>query len=176
MATRSQPVPPILAFIAPAQIMKIFHRAIRLSAACLVALVLVPGCATQVKQAEETNPRVVAAKSAFGPGFDYMIVEKGGNFSDKMFVTLFKTGAESDLSRQLFARLATAENKPTRFMVTGENAEKTTQVIIEALSFAPQNGLPYLELLYLGERDQVPGIEQAVKRVGGQLRFAPYPG
>ena len=47
---------------------------------------------------------------------------------------------------------------------------------MEALSFAPKNGLPNLELLYLGEQEHVPGIEDAVKRVGGQLRFAPYPG
>ena len=86
------------------------------------------------------------------------------------------TGAESDLSRQLYTRLAPAESEPTRFMVTGENAEKTAQVITEALSFAPKNGLPKLELLYLGEQTHVPGIEKAVKRVGGQLRFAPYPG
>jgi hypothetical protein len=158
------------------QIMEISLPAIRVSAACLLALALVAGCATQIKQAGETDARVEAAKSAFGPGFDYMIVEKGGKFSDKMFVTLFETGAVSDLSRQLYSRLAPAEGKPTRFMVTGENAQKTAQVIIEALSLAPDNGLPYLELLYLGEQQQVPGIERAVNRVGAQLRFAPYPG
>lgn len=156
--------------------MKPLKRTLAHAAACVATLLLVTGCATQVKEAEQTNPRVEAARSAFGPGFDYMIVEKGGKFADKMFVTLFKTGAESDLSRQLYARLAPAESKPTRFMVTGENAEKTAQVIIEALSFSPKNGLTKLELLYLGDQKHVPGIEEAVKRVGGQMRFAPYPG
>lgn len=151
-------------------------RLFSLAAAGFAALVLVTGCAAQIKEAQDTDPRIEAAKAAFGPGFDYMIVEKGGKFADKMFVTLFKTGAESDLSRKLYARLVPAESKPTRFMVTGENAEKTAQVIIEALSFAPKNGLPKLELLYLGDQKHVQGIEEAVKRVGGQLRFAPYPG
>jgi len=156
--------------------MKMFKRTFTLAAACLAATVLVAGCATQIKEAEQDNPRVEAAKRAFGPGFDYMIVEKGSTFADKMFVTLFKTGAESDLSRKLYARLAPAENTPTRFMVTGENTEKTAQVIIEALSFAPKNGLSNLELLYLGDQKHVQSIEAAVKRVGGQMRFAPYPG
>ena len=156
--------------------MKCLKRVLALAAASTTALFLISGCATQIKEDQQPNPRVAAARSAFGPGFDYMIVEKGGKFADKMFVTLFKTGAESDLSRKLYARLAPAESKPTRFMVTGENAEKTAQVIIEALSFAPKNGLPNLELLYLGEQKYVQGIEEAVTRVGGQLRFAPYPG
>lgn len=156
--------------------MKRSKRTLTLAASWFAAIVLVTGCATQIKEAEDTNARVEAAKAAFGPGFDYMIIEKGGTFADKMFVTLFKTGAESDLSRKLFARLAPAESKPTRFMVTGENAEKTAQVVIEALSFAPKNGLPNLELLYLGEQQHKQGIEEAVRRVGGQLRFAPYPG
>ena len=147
-----------------------------LVASCLLTGTLLSGCATQITKAEETNPRVEAAKAAFGPGFDYMIIGKGGKFADKAFVSFFKTGAESNLSRELFARLAPAESKPTRFMVTGENAEKTAQVTIEALSFAPKNGLPNLELLYLGEEAHVKSIEEAVKRVGGQLRFAPYPG
>ncbi len=151
-------------------------RFLSLAAACFAVVFLLTGCATQIKEGGDTGPRVEAAKAAFGPGFEYMIVEKGGKFADKMFVTLFRTGAESDLSRKLYARLAPAESKPTRFMVTGENAEKTAQVIIEALSFAPKNGLPNLELLYLGEQKHVQGIEEAVKRVGGQLRFAPYPG
>lgn len=156
--------------------MENFKRTLGLAAACVIAGALVNGCATKIKEAEETNPRVEAAKAAFGAGFDYMIVEKGGKFSDKAFVTLFKTGAESNLSRQLFARLAPAEGRPVRFMVTGENAEKTAQVIIEALSFSPKNGLPNLELLYLGEQQHAKAIEEAVKRVGGQMRFAPYPG
>ena len=156
--------------------MKRLRRISIQAAACLAAVILVTGCATQIRQAETTNPRVEAAKAAFGSGFEYMIVEKGGKFTDKVFVSLFRTGAESDLSRKLYARLAPAESKPTRFMVTGENAEKTAQVIIEALSFAPGNGLPNLELLYLGDQTHVKGIEEAVKRVGGQLRFAPYPG
>ncbi len=156
--------------------MKMIKPNFKLAAAFLAATVLVTGCATQIKEAEQPNPRIEAARSAFGPGFDYMIVEKGGKLADKMFVTLFKTGAESDLSRKLFARLAPAESKPTRFMVTGENPDKTAQVIIEALSFAPKNGLSKLELLYLGDQKHVQSIEEAVKRVGGQLRFAPYPG
>lgn len=156
--------------------MKMIRPIFKLAAACLATAVLATGCATQIKEAEQANPRVEAANAAFGPGFDYFIVEKGGKLADKMFVTLFKTGAESDLSRKLYARLAPAESKPTRLMVTGENSDKTAQVIIEALSFAPKNGLPNLELLYLGDQKHVQSIEEAVKRVGGQLRFAPYPG
>jgi hypothetical protein len=142
----------------------------------LAAVALASGCATEVRQAETTDQRVETAKNTFGPGFDYMIIEQDSKLADSAFVSLFKTGAQSDLSRNLFARLAPAESKPTRFMISGENADKTAQVIIEALSFAPQNGLPYLELLYLGEQKHVQEIEAAVTRVGGQLRFAPYPG
>lgn len=156
--------------------MKRSKRILNLFAACLAAGALLAGCATQIKETEEANSRVEVAKNAFGPGFDYMIIEKGGKLADTVFVGFFKTGAESDLARNLYRRLAPAESKPTRFMVTGENAEKTAQVIIEALSFSPENGLPSLELLYLGEQQYVPGIEDAVKRVGGRMRFAPYPG
>ncbi len=156
--------------------MKNLKRTFTLAASVLAAIVLVAGCATQIKQAEPTDQRIEMAKNAFGPGFDYMIIESGSKLADSAFVSLFKTGAQSDLSRKLFARLAPAESKPTRFMVSGENPDKTAQVIVEALSFAPQNGLPYLELLYLGEQKHVQEIEEAVKRVGGKLRFAPYPG
>lgn len=156
--------------------MKTFKRALKLAAACLAAGALITGCATNIKDAGANNPRVEAAKSAFGPGFDYMIVESGSKFSDMVFVGLFKTGPSSDLARDLATRLAPAELKPTRFMVTGENGKKTAQVIIQALSFHIKDGLPNLELLYLGEQEYVPGIEEAVKRVGGKLRFAPYSG
>lgn len=156
--------------------MKSFKRTLTLVAACFAAGALLTGCATQVKQEGATNPRVEAAKNAFGPGFDYMIVESGSRFSDTFFVGLFKSGPSSDLARDLATRLAAAELKPTRFMVSGANSEKTAQVIIQALSFHVKDGLPKLELLYLGEQTVVPGIEEAVKRVGGKMRFAPYPG
>lgn len=156
--------------------MKRFKRTLSLIAACVTTGALLSGCGATIKEASELNPRVEAATAAFGPGFEYMIIESGSKLADTMFVGFFRTGAASDLSRNLFNRIAKAESERTRFMVTGENAEKTAHVIIEALSVSPENGLPKLELLYLGDQQYAQGIEEAVRRVGGQMRFAPYPG
>ena len=155
--------------------MKTFKQTLSLFAAIVAAGALLAGCAT-INQAKEMPPRVEAANAAFGPGFDYMIVERGNVVTDTVFIGLFDTPFVSDLSRELYIRMVQAEATGKRFMVTGENAAKTAQVTIEALFRAEDDSLPNLELLYLGEEQYVPGIEDAVKRVGGKMRFAPYSG
>ena len=155
--------------------MKTFKQTLSLFAAIVAAGALLAGCAT-INQAKEMPPRVEAANAAFGPGFDYMIVERGNVVTDTVFIGLFDTPFVSDLSRELYIRMVQAEAAGKRFMVTGENAAKTAQVTIEALFRAEDDSLPNLELLYLGEEQYVPGIEDAVKRVGGKMRFAPYSG
>lgn len=147
-----------------------------LFAALLATGALLSGCGATIEQSEELNPRVEAATAAFGPGFEYMIVGSGNALEDALFVGLFKPGQESDMSRQLYQRLVEAESEGERFMITGENSSKVANVVIGALSLAPENGLPDLELLYLGDEQHVLGIEESVIRVGGTMRHAPYPG
>ncbi len=156
--------------------MKRIKQSLLLIATLVTAGALLAGCGATVKESTEMNPRVEAATAAFGPGFSYMIVGSGNALEDVLFVGLFKPGQASDMSRQLHKRIVEAESKGMRFMVTGENSRKTSHVIIEALSLSPENGLPELELLYLGDQQFVTGIEESVKRVGGTLRSAPYPG
>lgn len=151
-------------------------RTVTLLSALIAAGALLAGCATKITPADETNERVQAAREAFGPGFDYMIVGTAGSgLADRMFLGFYRTGATSDLARELATRVAPAEKKYVRFMVTGENDEKTALVIVEALQIHVKGGLPNLELLYLGDAKYVPQIEKAVKRVNAQMRFAPYP-
>lgn len=152
------------------------NQNIPLVAAFLASLALLAGCGATIKQAEEVNPRVAAARDAFGTGFDYMIVEADSKMADAMFVGFFSGPIKSDLSRELFIQMAQATNEGKSFMVTGERGEKTAQVIVHALLRAPDDSMPDLKLLYLGEEQYVEGIEEAVQRVGGTMRFAPYPG
>ncbi len=156
--------------------MKRIRQKLTLIVVALTTGTLLAACGATIKQTEEMNPRVEAATAAFGPGFGYMIVGSGNALEDAMFVGLFKPGQPSDMSRQLHRRLVEAESKGMPFMVSGENSEKTAHVIIEALSISSENGLPDLELLYLGDQQYVQGIEESVRRVGGTLRSAPYPG
>lgn len=156
--------------------MKRIKQTLTLFAALATTVALLSGCGATLTETKELNPRVEAASAAFGPGFEYMIVESGNALEDAMFINFFRPGQESDMSRTLYKRIAKAESERTRFMVSGENSRKTSHVIIEALSLAPENGLPNLELLYLGDQQFAQGIEESVKRVGGQFRSAPYPG
>jgi predicted small secreted protein len=158
------------------QSMKKIKLTLSLIAAFVTTSAVLAGCGATVKQAEEISPRVEAATAAFGPGFDYMIVEPDSKLGDTLFVGFFGGVISSDLSRQLFVRMATAAEEGKPFLVTGERGEKTAQVINQALFRAPDNSMPDLELLYLGEEQYVEGIEESVKRVGGTMRFAPYPG
>jgi hypothetical protein len=110
---------------------KTMKRALIILAAVFTTGALLSACGATINKAgEELNPRVEAAMAAFGPGFDYMIIEPDSALGDAMFVGFF----------------------------------------------APDNGLPNLELLYLGDEENVQRIEESVKRVGGTMRFAPYPG
>ncbi len=156
--------------------MKTMKQNLMLLAAVLTTGGLLAGCGATIKESTEMNPRVEAATAAFGPGFDYMIIEPDSKLGDAIFVGFFRAAPSSDLSRHLFNRIAKAESEGTPFLVTGPRGEKTALVIIQALSRAPENGLPKLELLYLGDEQYVQGIEESVKRVGGKMRFAPYPG
>lgn len=157
--------------------MKRIKRTLTFIGACVTAAALLTGCGATIKQADTVDPRVEAAKAAFGPGFEYMIINRGGAVADTLFVNYFgNSSATSDLARQLYNRIVQAENEGKRFMVTGDPAEKTAFVIIQALSFAPKDSLPDLELLYLGDEQFVQGIRESVIRVGGELRFAPYAG
>lgn len=157
--------------------MKTMKRTLTIVAAILTTGALLSGCGATIKEAgEEMNPRVEAAVAAFGPGFDYMIIEPDSRLSDALFVNFFSAAPTSDLSRQLFNQIVKAESKGIPFLVTGPRGEKTALTIIHALSRSPENGLPKLELLYLGDEQYVQGIQESVKRVGGKMRFAPYPG
>lgn len=156
--------------------MKRINQSLALIAAFVTTGALLSGCGATINETKELNPRVEAATAAFGPGFEYFIVGSGSAMADAMFVGLFRPGQESDMSRQLYKRIVEAESKGMRLMVSGENSRKTSHVIIEALSLSPENGLPNLELLYLGDQQYVQGIEESVRRVGGKLRSAPYPG
>lgn len=147
-----------------------------LLAAVLTTGGLLAGCEATLKEATELNPRVEAATAAFGPGFDYMIIEPDSALGDAMFVGFFGGPISSDLARRLYEQIVKAESEGKRFMVTGPRSAKTSLVVIQALFRAPDNGLPNLELLYLGDEQYVQGIEESVKRVGGKMRFAPYPG
>ncbi|HSS65401.1 MAG TPA: hypothetical protein VLS27_13280 [Gammaproteobacteria bacterium] len=159
--------------------MKSIKQSLPFLAALVTTSALLAGCGATIKETGESegmNPRVEAATAAFGPGFRYMIVGSGNALEDAAFVGLFKPGQESDLSRGLYKRIYEAWSQGERFMVTGANSRKTAHVIIEALSLSPKDGLPGLELLYLGDQQFVQGIEESVIRVGGELRSAPYPG
>lgn len=160
--------------------MKRIKKSLSIIAACLATSALLIGCGAEIKQATpmdtEKNPRVEAATKAFGPGFEYMIITSKSELENVLFIAYYKAGGELDINRALFNRIAQAEAKGVPFMVTGESAEKTFEVVTKALQIAPDNSLTNLELLYLGEEQYVKGIEEAVKRVGGKMRFAPYPG
>jgi hypothetical protein len=156
---------------------KTMKRALIILAAVFTTGALLSACGATINKAgEELNPRVEAAMAAFGPGFDYMIIEPDSALGDAMFVGFFGGAISSDLSRELYERIVKAESEGKRFMVTGPRSAKTSLVIIQALFRAPDNGLPNLELLYLGDEENVQRIEESVKRVGGTMRFAPYPG
>ena len=159
--------------------MKRIRHTLTLIVVALSTGALLAGCGATIKQADEAaelNPRVEAAVAAFGPGFDYMIVEPDSALADAMFVGVFKPGQVSDLSRTLYEKIFEAWSQGKRFMVTGARSRKTAHVIIEALSLAPEDSLTDLELLYLGDQEFVQGIEESVRRVGGTLKSAPYPG
>ena len=57
-----------------------------------------------------------------------------GTVTDAAFVATSRLSA-SQLARDLATRLAPAETQPVRILVTGPNADKTQQVIVDALSF-----------------------------------------
>jgi hypothetical protein len=156
--------------------MRASNQTLALIAALATSAALLGGCGATIKQSEEAHPRVEAATAAFGPGFDYMIVEPDSVLGDTLFVGYFNLVPTSDLSRELFLRIAKATEEGKPFMVTGERGAKTAQVIIQALFRAPEDSMPDLMLLYLGEEQFVAGIEEAVERVGGSMRFAPYAG
>ena len=80
----------------------------------------------------------------------------------------------SDLAKKLAARLAPAENKPVRIMVTGQNSEKTLQVILDALAAYRGRRLPHLQFLYLGEPGYAPRIESVIRELGGSFHFQPF--
>ena len=155
------------------------RQSLKLTVAAVMTGALLAGCGATIKQADEAaemNPRVEAAVAAFGPGFDYMIIETDSALADAMFVGVFKPGQVSDLSRRLHKQIFESWSQGKRFMVTGARSRKTAHVIIEALSLAPDDSLTDLELLYLGDQEFVQGIEESVRRVGGTLKSAPYPG
>ena len=157
--------------------MRRIKRILLLIAASFTTGVLLFGCGATVKEATETDPLVTAAAAAFGTDFDYMVVEPDSKLGDTLFVGFFGGGPiQSDLSRELFIRLVQAEGEGKPFLVTGPRSEKTALVIIQALNRSPEKSLPDLELLYMGDEEYVDGIQEAVDRVGGSLRFAAYPG
>lgn len=160
--------------------MKRIRQSLKIIAACVASGALLSGCGAEIKQATEMqteeNPRVAAATKAFGPGFDYMIITSKSELENTLFIAYYNIGGKLDIDQALFNRIAQAEAKGVPFMVTGENARKTFDVLTNALEFAPDNSMTKLQLLYLGEEQYVKGVEEAVKRVGGKMRFAPYPG
>ena len=132
------------------------------------------GCAVNQAEPDDSDLRLESASHAFGGRFDYLIVKSAGEVADRAFVEYSRTTGSSDLAKKLVARLAPAEGKPVRIMVTGQNSEKTLQVILDALAAYQGRRLPYLELLYLGEPGYAPRIESAVRELGGSFHFQPF--
>jgi hypothetical protein len=140
----------------------------------MTAVALGTGCAVNQTQPDDSDLRLQAASHAFGGRFDYLIVKSSGEFADRAFIEYSRTTGSSNLAKKLAARLAPAENKSVRIMVTGQNSEKTLQVILNALAAYRGRRLPHLQFLYLGEPGYASRIESVIRELGGSFHFQPF--
>ncbi len=135
---------------------------------------LLSACSTQgPPRLNDSDARIKVAAQTFGGRFDYLYIPTEGVVADTAFITASKL-SRSELARDLATRLAPAESRPVRILVTGASPEKTLRVIQDALSFHRDGGLPQLELLYLGDATSAAAIEPLVRAKGGRFRFTPY--
>ena len=142
------------------------------TALALAASIALAGCVTTPPVDE--SQRVDAATAAFGEGFKYMYVPSHGRLADEAFLAMSRVAGPQKVARDLASEMASAETTPVRIMVTGPNAEKTMQVVLDALSFYEGRQIPGLELLYLGAPTHEAVLARKVSEVGGAFRFAPY--
>ena len=140
----------------------------------LMAVALGAGCAVNQTQPDDSDLRLEAASHTFGGRFDYLIVKSAGEVADRAFIEYSRTTGSSNLAKKLAARLAPAENKSVRIMVTGQNSEKTLQVILNALAAYRGRRLPHLQFLYLGEPGYASRIESVIRELGGSFHFQPF--
>ena len=147
------------------------RKAFKACTLCLAALVLI-ACAGQTTQSSDTDLRLQAADHAFGGHFEYFIVHPAGAWTDKAAVGLAEVFGRSTLAESLAARMAPATAKPVRLLVSGANADKTLQVIIQAFDLIDEVRLAHLELLYLGVARHEASVRQRAERAGARMRFA----
>ena len=138
---------------------------------CAAALALV-GCASVGPP--DLDPRLEAAKAAFGGGFSYVYVPSNGRLADEAFVAMSRVAGPRQIARDLASTIALAETQPVRVLVTGPSDEKTLQVVLDALSFYEGREIPHLELLCVGDPSIEGRLAREVAAVGAVLRFAPY--
>ena len=147
-------------------------RAARWTAFALVASFAVGGCAND--QPPDLEPRIEAARAAFGGRFEYMYVPSEGRLADEAFLAMSRVAGPRKITLDLITIMAPAETQPVRVMVTGPASEKTLQVVLDALSSYEGRRIPHLELLYLGEPAHEALIARKLSEVGGVLHFAPW--
>ena len=147
-------------------------RAGRWTVLALAASIALAGCVTA--RPPDLDPRLEAAAAAFGGKFDYVYVPSEGRLGDQAFLAMSRVAGPQKVARDLATLMAPAETTPVRIMVTGPNAEKTMQVVLDALSFYEGRRIPGLEMLYLGAPTHEAVLAREVSEVGGVFRFAPY--
>lgn len=138
----------------------------------LVASIALAGCVTH--RPPDLDPRLEAATAAFGGKFNYVYVPSKGRLADEVFLATSRVTGPQKIARDLATLMAPAETDPVRVLVTGPNAEKTLQVVLDALSFYEGRQIPRLELLFLGIPTHEAVLAREVAKVGGAFRFAPY--
>jgi hypothetical protein len=138
-----------------------------------VLSLLLAACAGSAPRPNDSDARVDVAARTFGGSFDYLYIPSTGSVEDAAFVAASKL-SPSDLARRLATKIAPAELKPVRIMVTGPSPEKTAQVILDALSFHRDGGLPHLEFLFVGDAATAARIRPVVEAKGGRFRFVLY--
>ena len=142
------------------------------TALALAASIALAGCVTA--RPPDLDPRLEAATAAFGGHFDYVYVPSDGRLADEAFLAMSRVAGPQKVARDLATLMAPAETEPVRVLVTGPNAEKTLQVVLDALSFYEGRQIPKLELLYLGSPTHEALLAREVAEIGGMFRFAPY--
>jgi hypothetical protein len=103
-----------------------------------------------------------------------MIIHSSGSLGDSVFLNLSRVTGATPLARELSARLAQAGHGELRILVSGQDAEKTLDVILDAFADHGQGSLPGLEFLFLGEPRHAATVRGLVEATGGRMRFAPF--
>ena len=144
----------------------------RMAALVVVTAMTLAGCAGD--GLPDLDPRLEAAKAAFGGRFEYVYIPSSGRLADEAFVAMSRVAGPREVARALASIMAPAETQPVRVLVTGPSNEKTLRVVIDAFSFYEGRKIPHLELLYLGDSSYEARVGKVVSAVGGTLRFTPY--